>query len=234
MILVTGASQGIGYACAQALLEQTDAQVLITGRSADRLRAARAGVPAPHGERLQTLVCDQGVYEDVEELCDRLAAIGEPIEGAILTVGVNPSYAEGPRRIHALSAPTIEATVRTNCTHTLLLTTVLLARFHRQRSGVLVWIGSQAGGVGPPGSGLYCATKSFLSGLARAAHNEYASRGVRVHLVHPGLVRTPRTAAVADDFAARHGVTVAEAPDVARQIVALFLRGDAAAVETNL
>lgn len=234
MILVTGASQGIGYACAKALLEQTAARVLITGRGAGTLAAARAGLPVAHAERCETLVCDQSQVEHVEALCARLAAGDDPVEGAILTVGVNPSYAEGPRRLHALSAATITATVRTNCTHTLLLSAALLARFHRQRAGVLMWIGSQAGAAGPPGSGLYGATKSFLSGLARAAHREYAARGVRVHLVHPGLVRTPRTASVADAFAAQHGLTVAEAPEVARQVVALLLRGDAAAVETNL
>lgn len=234
MILVTGASQGIGLACARMLLERTNAPVLITGRGEAKLRAARAGLPAPHQERLRTLVCDQGVFEDVEALCDRLAATDEPLEGAILAVGVNPSYDEGPRRIHALSTATIEATVRTNCSHTVLLTTAVLARFHRQRAGVLVWIGSQAAAAGPPGSGLYCATKSFLSGLARAAHNEYASRGVRVHLAHPGLVRTPRTAAVAEEFSARHGVAVAEPDEVARRIVTVFLCGDAGEVEVDL
>ena len=80
-------------------------------------------------------MCDQGVYEDVEALCERLAAADEPLEGAILAVGVNPSYDEGPRRIHALKAATIEATVRTNCSHTVLLTTAVLARCHRQRAG---------------------------------------------------------------------------------------------------
>jgi short-subunit dehydrogenase len=116
----------------------------------------------------------------------------------------------------------------------MLLTAALLDRFRCQRVGVLVWIGSQAQSVGLPGAALYCATKSFLSGLARAAHREYATRGVRVHVAHPGIVRTPRTAAVADAFARRHGLRVAEASHVARQVVDLVLDGDPAAVEVNL
>jgi len=233
VILVTGASEGIGLACARLLLERTPASVLITGRSQLKLDRARAEVSEPLRERLCTMTCDQSRGPDVEALLARLGT-ADVVEGAILAVGVNPAYAEGPRHLHALDAATIEATIRTNCTHALRLTAALLDRFRRQRAGALVWIGSQASAAGLPGSGLYCATKSFLSGLARTAHNEYAGRGIRVHLVHPGIVRTPRTAAVADAFAARHGLRVAAAPDVARHIVDLLLDGAPAAVEVNL
>jgi 3-oxoacyl-[acyl-carrier protein] reductase len=226
MILVTGASEGIGFACARELLARTSASVLITGRDRWKLERARDALGC------SAMVCDQGNERDIGEL---VASLEEhAIEGAILTVGVNPAYAEGPRRLHALSAATIEDTVRTNCVHALRLTTALLDRFRRRRCGVLVWIGSQAQSVGLPGAGLYCATKSFLSGLARTAHHEYAERGIRVHLAHPGIVRTPRTAAVADAFAQRHGLRVAEPPDVARQIVDLYCGGDPAAVEVSL
>ena len=88
--------------------------------------------------------------------------------------------------------------------------------------------------AGLPGAGVYCATKAFLSGLARAAHNEYAGRGVRVHLAHPGLMRTPRTAAVADRFAAAHAIAVGDVEDIAGRLVTLFLSADAACVEVNL
>jgi short-subunit dehydrogenase len=233
MILVTGASEGIGFACARELLARTRATLLVTGRSPAKLDGARDAVAAASRERFSTMACDQARDTDVVRLIARCDAT-ETIEGAILTVGVNPAYAEGPRRLHALSAATIEATVRTNCVHTMLLTAALLDRFRRQRAGVLVWIGSQAQSIGLPGAALYCATKSFLSGLARAAHHEYARRGVRVHVVHPGIVRTPRTAAVADQFARRHGLRVSDASHVARQIVDLMLDGDQTAVEVNL
>jgi short-subunit dehydrogenase len=233
MILVTGASEGIGLACARALLERTEATVLITGRSAAKLERARADVAAPLRQRLVTLACDQSRTADVEALIALLGA-SDVIEGAILTVGVNPLYSEGPRRIHALEAATIEATIRTNCTHTMLLTAALLGRFRRQGSGILVWIGSQAQAAGAPGAGLYCATKSFLSGLARAAHHEYARYGIRAHLAHPGLVRTPRTAEDADALALRYGLRVAEPFEVARQVVDLLLAGDGAVVEVDL
>jgi 3-oxoacyl-[acyl-carrier protein] reductase len=238
MILITGASEGIGLACAHRLLERTDLPVLITGRDQERLTRAGQQLPSTHAGRLLTVVCDQSDRAAVEGLCRFLADPANSLDGAILNVGVNPLYTEGPQRLHSLSPDTIDATIRTNCTHTVLLTNAILDRLRRQRRGGLIWVGSQAPRVGLPGAGIYCATKSFLSGLARVAHNEYAARGVRVHLCHPGLVRTPRTAAVVDGFAARHGVTVSESSAVAQQITDLLIDPPPAAgpeeVEVNL
>lgn len=234
MIVITGASQGIGYACAKALLERSTAPVLLTGRCPEKLRAARESLPARQRERVSTRVCDQGDAGAVDRLIAELAAPEMVLEGAILTVGVNPRYREGLHRLHALDASTIDATIRTNCTHALRMSAALLGRFRQQRGGVLIWIGSQGARAGLPGAALYGATKAFLSGLAVAARREYAGRGVRVHLLHPGLVRTPRTAGIADEFAAQHGLEVAEAADVAERVVDVFLAGDPADVEVNL
>jgi short-subunit dehydrogenase len=234
MILVTGASEGLGFACARALLERTPSEVLITGRSEAKLRAARESVPPAHRARLAALASDQSRRADVDALATFLAGPQADVEGAILAVGVNPVYSEGPRRLHTLCAATIEEIIRTNCTHALLLTAVLLKRLRQREGGALIWIGSQGAEAGLPGAGVYCATKSFLSGLARCAHHEYAGRGVRVHLAHPGLMHTPRTAAVADRFSAAHQVPVGDANAVAHRIVDLFLGGDPSTVEVAL
>jgi short-subunit dehydrogenase len=234
MILVTGASEGLGWACARALLARTESEVLITGRGAAKLDAARDALAPAEREHLRTLASDQSRRTDVDALVAFLADPRTDVEGAILGVGVNPMYGEGPRRLDRLSAFTVEETIRTNCTHALLLTTVLLRRLRERGGGALVWIGSQGAAAGLPGAGVYCATKAFLSGLARAAHNEYAGRGVRVHLAHPGLMRTPRTAAVADRFAAAHGIAVGDVDEIAGRLVTLFLSADAECVEVNL
>ena len=234
MILLTGASQGIGFACAKALLERTPSEVMITGRSEARLRSARDGVPASCRERLLLRVCDQASASDVAALTVMLRDPRTALTGAILGVGVNPMYREGPQRLHRLAASTIDDTVRTNCTHTLLITAGILERLRKQAGGVLLWIGSQAPKAGLAGAALYCATKSFLSGLARAARNEYAGRGVRVQLLNPALVRTPRTVGVVDEFAAAHGLRVAEAEEIGNRIVDAYLSSDPGAAEVDL
>lgn len=227
MILVTGASEGIGFACARLLLARSDGPVLITGRSQVKLDRARERIPPSDRERLLTRVCDQGARRDLDALLEAIGTGALPLEGALLTVGVNPMYAEGARRLHAVAAETIEATVCINCTHTILLSAALLGHFRAQERGVLAWIGSQAPEAGLPGAATYCATKAFLSGLARSAHHEYVAHHLRVHLFHPGVVRTPRTAGIADRFAARHRLTVAEPEQVAEAIVTRLLNGPA-------
>jgi 3-oxoacyl-[acyl-carrier protein] reductase len=233
MILITGASEGIGLACALAALERTTGDVLVTGRSREKLDAAVTQVPAGSRGRLLTMVSDQACRSDVDELVTRVRT-ADRIDGAILGVGVNPLYDGGPCRIHRLDPDVVERTIATNCTHTVLLAAALLDRFRRQRRGALVWIGSQAAAAGMPGAALYAASKAFLGGLARCAASEYAAHGIRVHVAHPGLVRTPRTEALADAFSARQGVAVHAAADVGRQIVELLLGGDPAAVEVML
>jgi NAD(P)-dependent dehydrogenase (short-subunit alcohol dehydrogenase family) len=233
MILVTGGSEGIGYACALAALQRTSTPVLVTGRSGAKLEQARARTPAALRDRLRTVVSDQSLRSDVDALIARIRA-ADAIDGAVLGVGVNPMYQDGPCRLHKLGTTTIETTIATNCTHTVLLTTALLDRFRRQRRGALVWIGSQAAGIGLPGAALYAATKAFLSGLARAAAREYAGHGIRVHVAHPGLVRTPRTVGVADAFATRHDVCVADPDDVGAFIIELLLDGDASVAEVDV
>lgn len=234
MILVTGASRGIGFECARAFLARTDHPVMITGRNMDELERARAEVPCGARDRLLLRVSDQSKPEDVEALAVLIADPATRLDGAILAVGENPMYSDGPRRLHSVDRHTADAVIRTNCTHTLLLTGAILQRFRRQRRGTLAWIGSRAYQTGLPGAALYCATKAFLSGLAHTVHHEYAERGVRVHLVNPGAVRTPRTAHVIDGFAAAHGLAVEDAGDVAARIVTLFLCPDPQPVETNL
>jgi NAD(P)-dependent dehydrogenase (short-subunit alcohol dehydrogenase family) len=234
MILVTGASQGIGREVARAFLERTGSRVLITARREEGLARAREGMPALLRDRLDTVVCDQEDRRQVEGLSRAITASPATLEYVVLNVGVNPMYTEGPQRLHALGADTIESTIRTNCAHVMLLTAAVLDRFRRQRRGVLIWIGSMASWYGLPGAALYSATKSFLSGLARTAHREYSARGIRVHLAHPGPVRTPRTAAVVDGFAAKLGLEVKEPSLVADRIVGLAIDGADDSVEVDL
>jgi short-subunit dehydrogenase len=234
LYLITGASRGIGFECAKQLLERTDRTVMITARGEAGLNSARESLGPALAARLRVHVCDQAQLADLESLLAAIDAAEEPVEGAVLGVGFNPTHAEGPRRLQALSLDTIRETVTTNCTHTAWLTARLLERLPGHPGACLIWIGSHAASRAPLGNGIYAASKSFLSGLARTADHEYRGRGVRVHLLHPGITRTPRTEAFAAAYATRHGEPIAEAGDVAARIVDVLLHPGFREVEVML
>ncbi len=234
MILVTGGSQGIGLACVTAVLRASDHDVLVTGRSADKLAAAVATFPVTQRNRIRTMVCDQAQRSHVVALIEAVLKGPDAPIGAVLNVGSNPLHVQGPRRLQNVSADAIDETIRTNCTHLTVLSASLLGAYRAQRAGTLVWVGSQAARVGMPGAAVYCATKAFLSGLCRSAAAEYDGLGVHVRLVHPGLVRTPRTSRLADAFAARHGISVASPTSVADRIVQRLLTPADSPLEEDL
>jgi short-subunit dehydrogenase len=218
MIIVTGASEGIGYESAKALLARSSDDVLITGRNEGRLQAARRGVDSSGQLRLRTLVSDQASRDDVDALIARMEDQSVSLRAIVLSVGVNPRFIDGPRKLHAVAPSVVESTVRTNCTHTMLLTAAALRHFRTQRCGTLIWIGSQSIHHGSPGAATYCATKAFLSGLARSLHSEYAAWGIRVQLIHPGLVYTPRTSGMIRRLDGRLPTRVSRASDIGRMI----------------
>ena len=234
MILLTGASQGIGLALAGALLERTEETVLLTGRCERRLAEAGAQLAVWGEARVRVQPCDQASYRAVRGLAEEIECGEIMLSGAVLGVGVNPMYDEGPHRLHRVSASTIAATIATNCGHATLLSVAILDHLARRRGGTLFWIGSQAARVGFPGAALYCGTKAFLGGLARAVDREYATLGIRAAVLHPGLVRTPRTAAIVDRFAAQHGITVCEPAAVATQIADLYCSAGPVPAEVEL
>src|SRR5258705_4922924 len=100
VIVITGASEGIGYECAKAVLDRTNASVLVTSRHAEKLQRAREGLPSPQRNRLRTQVCDQGDPRALAELLTILAAPDEPLEGAILAGGVDALYRARTCRLH--------------------------------------------------------------------------------------------------------------------------------------
>lgn len=234
MILVTGASQGIGLEVARALLTQTTSRVAITGRNDARLQAARRSMDPAHGNRLETLRSDQCDPAAVEALIAWISDQRLPLEGAVLTVGINPRFTSGPQKLHRVDPAILAETIRTNCTHTVLLSAAILARLHARRSGALLWVGSQAPRHGFSGAAIYAGTKAFLSGLARSTANEYGPRGVRVRLLHPGMVDTPRHDDGSRCFAATHGLPFADAAQVGARIAEHFLAADRGPVEVDL
>lgn len=174
-VLVTGASSGIGLACAQAFLAGGDTVVAHyrSGREAvERLATA-------HGQgRVRAVGCDLAA----EEGCVALMRDAGPCDVLVHSAGI---WNDGP--IRSLTRETLETMFRTNT-----FSTYYLAReFARtaERDGIIV-IGSTAGERGEPGHSHYAGSKAALWGLVQSLAQELAP-SIRVNLVSPGWVRTP-------------------------------------------
>jgi NAD(P)-dependent dehydrogenase (short-subunit alcohol dehydrogenase family) len=183
---VTGGGSGIGRACALALAAE-GCFVTVAGRTQSTLNdTVRSIVEA--GGSAQEMTCDVTIESMVQSAV--AAAAGD--EGR-LDVAVNSAGYDG-----SAAMPTSEWTgemldemLTSNVRGTFLPMKYELEVMHRQGSGAIVNIGSGAGLLGVPGHSGYVASKHAGVGLTRSAALEYATQGIRVNAVAPGLVDTP-------------------------------------------
>lgn len=192
-ILVTGASSGIGTACALRLATE-GAQVVLAGRRRDRLDAVAAECVALGSE---ALVVSGDVRE--ERVCAQWVAASLTrfggLDGLVNAAGV---IGNGPLWE---TAPTEWDRVMDSNARSLYLMTRAAAEALKARKGSVVNLGSVAGNRPYAGLMAYCVSKAAVEMLTRCAALDFAPFGVRVNAVSPGVVVTELhtvTGAVAD------------------------------------
>ena len=221
-VLVTGASGGIGAACARAFAAEGARVAVHYHRGEERAREVAAeleGAPSVQADLTDELEVDRLFAET-------RAAVGR-IDVCAAVAGVWPSD-DVP--VWQLSLDRWERTVRQNLTSVFLTARGFLREVERNGEGSLVLVGSTAGIVGEAGHADYAAAKSaVLGGLLLSLKNEIgriAPRG-RVNAVAPGWTESPMTRGLVDPEAVQRISRtmalrkVARPEDVARQVVVL-------------
>jgi 3-oxoacyl-[acyl-carrier protein] reductase len=221
-VVVTGASGGIGAACAR-LFAAEGAKVLVHYHRGEERAAALAaelgGAPVAQA--------DLTVEADVDRLFATAREALGSVDACAAVAGVWPSE---DLPVWELPLERWEETIRQNLTATFLTARAFLREVARSGHGSLVLVGSTAGRFGEAGHADYAAAKSALQvGLLLSLKNEVAriAPRARVNAVAPGWTESPMTRGLVDDEAVRRISRtmalrkVAQPEDVAAQVVAL-------------
>jgi NAD(P)-dependent dehydrogenase (short-subunit alcohol dehydrogenase family) len=239
--IVTGGGRGLGFDIAKALYT-AGARVAVCSRYQDVVTAAARSLD-PSGVSVMPVVCD---IRDEHAVTGMVEAVANEF-GGIDTLVNNSGIAGPTSAVWESSLKEWQDTLATNVTGVFLCCRAVLPVMIKQGSGSIVTVGSVSGKRPNAGRAAYAASKTALIGLTRTLALEAGAYGIRVNLVTPGAIDSPRFQQVIDQLAENRGVpreevlkeAVAGSPlgrlvkpqDVAELVT--FLVGDGAASITG-
>lgn len=175
VILITGASGGIGQAFAKAL-DEKGAHLILTGRNEVKLKQLQRSLKHQHTIVAADISHQEG-REKLIHVCERLP----------LSIIVNNA---GTTHVGEFTSAPVESLVTTNLLSPMLLTQALLALLALRTNAHVVNVGSAFGSIGFAAHSTYCATKFALKGWSEALHREYYDSNIQFHYLAPRATST--------------------------------------------
>lgn len=219
VVIITGASSGIGRALAFAFARRA-AKLVLVARREERLEAVRREIQ-PYTSDVLIIpadVTDDAQLERVVE--ETLAAFGR-IDVLVNNAGI---IASGPLQDH--TPEQISRILTVNLAAVVKLTRFVLPHMLAHNRGYILNIGSGLGRTAMPLHAAYSASKYGLSGFSDALRRELDRTGVYVTLVLPTWVRTEIVTPEMEDVLRRYGYHIDEPDDVAERAVLGLVHGD--------
>ena len=181
IVLITGATSGIGLACARKFAANGD-KLILTGRNEQRL----AEIKKELDTAVITLAFDVRNREEVEKQISSLPADWQNIDvlvnNAGLALGLEPEY-EG-------DLDDWGTMIDTNIKGLLTMTRLVVPGMVKRNHGHIINVGSVAGDAAYAGGNVYCATKAAVKALSDGLRIDVAETAIRVTNLKPGLVET--------------------------------------------
>ncbi|HEV7220545.1 MAG: 3-oxoacyl-[acyl-carrier-protein] reductase [Terriglobales bacterium] len=191
--LVTGASQGIGRACALRLAG-AGATVAVAARNQEKLKELVNEITAAGGK-------SSAFVMDVEDETQVKNAIKQALTDlGKIDILVNNAGITRDQLVMRMKRADWDSVINTNLTSAYLCTQQVIGSMLKQRWGRIINITSIFGQTGQAGQANYAASKAGLIGLTMAIAREVGSRNITCNAIAPGFIETAMTAGLADDL----------------------------------
>jgi 3-oxoacyl-[acyl-carrier protein] reductase len=194
--LVTGASQGIGRACALALAEG-GASIALAARNEEKLSQVAKEIEARGGQTAPFRM-DVGNEDDVKAVAkSALQRFGK------IDILVNNAGVTKDTLLMRMKRADWDSVIQTNLSGAFYCTQAVIGGMLKQRWGRIINITSVFGQTGQAGQANYSASKAGLIGFTMAMAREVASRSITVNAVAPGYIETAMTEALSEELKAK-------------------------------
>jgi 3-hydroxy acid dehydrogenase / malonic semialdehyde reductase len=185
IVLITGATSGIGKACAEKFAS-AKYDVIITGRRNERLEALKAGLEKKYGIAVLSLCFDVQDKNAVSAAFEKLPEQWKKIEILINNAGL----ALGRDSFEAADMNDWETMLNTNVHGLLYISKAVLPFMLEQKKGHIINMGSVAGKEVYEKGNVYCASKFAVDAITRAMRIDLLKNNIKVTAINPGAVET--------------------------------------------
>ncbi len=184
-VFITGASAGIGEACARVFAD-AGAKLILTARRIDRIEKLAKELNSKHNTEVLTAQMDVRDHDAVNDLIDNLPDDWKSIDILINNAGM----AKGTNKIHEDNHEGWDSMIDTNIKGLLHVTRAIVPGMIDRGAGHIINLGSIAGHEPYPGGGVYCSTKHAVKAITKTLRMELVDKNIRVSTIDPGMVET--------------------------------------------
>jgi len=182
---ITGASAGIGKACAEIFAKEKS-NLILSARRIERLKTLAKKLEKDHGIKVKCLKLDVRNYDEVEKVIDSLDNNWKKIDILINNAGLS----RGLDKIYEGKKEDWDEMIDTNVKGLAYVTRHVLPLMVKRKKGHVINIGSTAGHEVYPAGNIYAATKFAVKALSQSMRLDLLDKAIKVSSVDPGMVET--------------------------------------------
>ena len=182
---ITGASAGIGKACAE-LFAENGINLILTARRIDRIKSLASSLEKKYGIKTAALKLDVRNFDEVKDAISSLNGEMKQVDFLINNAGL----ARGFSKTHEGDVSHWNEMIDTNVKGLVFVTKQVLPLMVKRKSGHIINIGSTAGHEVYPMGNVYAATKYAVKALTQSIRLDVLDTGIKVSSVDPGMVET--------------------------------------------